>query len=62
MAFHALCPFYEKVWRDTLHCENGEICFPDKTDKVTWLRMHCCSWDFRICKFYRVLMKKYDAD
>ncbi len=58
---YAICPFFERVNEETLRCEHGEINFPDITDKTLWLKMHCFTWDFKICTFYRKLMKKYDA-
>ncbi len=60
MTEYALCPFYEKLKQGILYCENGSIEFPKKADKDMWLKMHCCSWNFKICVFYKKLMKKYD--
>ncbi len=61
MKEYALCPFFEKVNKKKLICEHGCIKFPDNTDKDMWLEMHCCTWNFKICVFYKKLMKKYDA-
>ena len=58
---YALCPFFESVNDQRLKCEQCEIKFPDITDRTLWLKMHCFTWDFKICTFYRKLMKKYDA-
>ena len=60
MAVYALCPFYEAQDNGDLICESGRVCFGGKADRKLWLRMHCCSWDFKICKFYIELMKKYN--
>lgn len=46
---------------ERLKCEQCELRFPDASDRTLWLKMHCFTWDFKICTFYRKLMKKYDA-
>lgn len=55
----ALCPFYEEEERGVLHCEHRDIKFPSKADRDMWVSMHCNNWNFKICKFYNELMKKY---
>ena len=62
MATYALCPFYEMEDRGDLLCESGRVRFAGNNDRRIWLKMHCCSWDFKICKFYGELMKKYNMD
>ena len=59
MGDQALCPFYEFEKKSTLHCEYSAIKFPGRADRDTWMNMHCNSWNFKICKFYKELMKKY---
>lgn len=61
MALYAICPFYEYEKCGTLHCEKQNIKFPCRSDRNMWIKMHCGSWDFKFCKFYTELMKKYDA-
>ncbi len=61
MKYYAKCPFYEDVKNRQLICEAKVIRFPSPEDRSVWLSMHCCSWNFKICKFYKELMKKYDA-
>jgi len=60
VASYALCPFYEADDKSGLLCESGLLSFPGKSDRTLWLKMHCCSWNFKICKFYTELMRKYD--
>ena len=62
MSDYALCPFYEFEKNCTLHCEHGVVKFPQRQDRNMWMRMHCNTWDFKMCKFYGELMKKYDTD
>lgn len=59
MGDQALCPFYEFEKNCTLHCEYSNIKFPARADRNMWMKMHCNSWNFKICKFYMELMKKY---
>ncbi len=61
MSLYPLCPFYEKLNKDSLLCECKEIEFPSIKDRDMWLSMHCNTWKFKICVFYRKLMAKYDA-
>lgn len=61
MKYYAKCPFYKEEKQRQLICEAKIIAFPDKEDRSEWLKMHCCSWNYKICKFYKELMKKYDA-
>ena len=62
MSKYPLCPFYEYEDGNSLHCEFTTVKFPGVDDRRMWLKMHCCSWDFKICRFYSRLMKKYAAD
>lgn len=61
MSDYAICPFYEYEKNGTLHCEGQNIKFPSRPERNMWMKMHCNSWNFKICKFYSGLMKKYDA-
>ena len=61
MKDYALCPFFENVNNTNLICEHGQLSLPDKSDKDMWLKMHCCTWNFKICVFYKELMEKYDS-
>ena len=61
MGDYALCPFYEYEKNGVLHCECKDIEFPSKTDRTTWLKMHCNSWKFKICKLYGQQLKKYET-
>ncbi len=61
MADYALCPFYEYEKNGILHCESKIIEFPSHPERKSWLKFHCHSWDFKICKFYSQLIKKYDS-
>lgn len=60
MSAYVMCPFYETEDKSKLFCEGGVIKFPSLNDRTTWLKMHCCTWDFKICKFYNEIMKKYE--
>lgn len=60
MTNYPLCPFYENEKKKTLYCEGKKIEFPNNTDRMQWLNMHCCSQYYKICKFYTELMQKYD--
>jgi len=59
MGDQALCPFYELEKKSTLYCEHSNIKFPGRKDRDIWMSMHCNTWNFKICKFYKELMKKY---
>lgn len=61
MSDYAICPFYEYEKNGILHCENRDISFPSKSDRNTWLKMHCNSWKFEICRLYSQQIKKYEA-
>ena len=61
MSDYAICPFYEYEKNGTLHCEGQNIKFPSRPERNMWMKMPCNSWNFKICKFYSCLMKKYDA-
>ena len=62
MSKYALCPFYEFAEKKHLYCEGATLDFPNSDDRSMWLKLHCCSWDFKICKFYKGLMKKYECE
>ncbi len=55
----ALCPFYQFEKKGVLHCESRNFKFPSRDDRNMWVGMHCNNWNFKICKFYNELMKKY---
>lgn len=59
MSKYPLCPFYQFEDKRQLFCEGTTIEFPDRVERGTWMQRHCCSWDFKICNFYRKVMKKY---
>lgn len=61
MKGYVLCPFYEYEKNGVLHCENRNIAFPGRSDRTEWVKMHCGSWNFKICKLYIETMKKYDS-
>lgn len=60
MLEYPLCPFYESETRGVINCENRKFTFNHIRDKNVWLNTHCCSWNFKICKFYTEQMKKYE--
>jgi len=62
MTDYAICPFYEYEKNGILHCEHGNINFPERSDRNLWMKMHCNSWEHKICKFYTELMRKYNKD
>jgi hypothetical protein len=60
---YLICPFYEYEKNGVLHCENKTIVFPGRSDRMEWLKTHCGSWNYKICKLYAEQIKKYnDAD
>ena len=61
MTTYPLCPFFEKLNRDHLLCECKRIDFPNIEERQMWLKMHCNTWNFKICVFYKKLMRKYDS-
>ena len=59
MKYYAKCPFYIEEKNRKLICEAKTISFPSKEDRRFWLKLHCCSWNYKFCKFYKEHMKKY---
>lgn len=62
MASYPACPFYEEEQKGILYCEGAKVHFPTDKDRGMWMKLHCCSSDYKICKFYNELMEKYDSD